>query len=104
MKDEILEKNLSEILGEELEVPIYIISLTHQPRQNQRFQAYVKILFVISCVLVLIEEIILYQLYFINSGWFLLAAAFLTTTLIGIPIIIYLFKSEIVNYLLSWRR
>lgn len=104
MKDEQLEQILYEILNEEQEVPLYLTSLANLAKPKQTLQIYIQILFILSCVMIVVEEIVLYQLYLIRPEWFFVAVAIFITTLAGIPIILYLFKSEIFNYLENQRR
>lgn len=104
MKDENLEQGLKNILSEEQEVPLYLTVLVNQKKPSSTLDVYTKWLFVISCVLLVIEEISLYQLYFINKEIFIAACLFFGMLQVVVPIILYLFKSDITHFIINQRR
>ncbi len=103
MKDDLFEQNIREILCEEQEVPIYLTSAyLRKPRSSMNI--YIKWLFVFSCILLVIEEVILYHLYFISASLFMIAVVQLITVIVIAPTLAYLFKSDIAHFLTNQRR
>lgn len=104
MKDEMLEESLKQILKEEQEVPHYLTALAHPRKKTMDLDGYVKWLFVLSCVLFILEEMLLCQLYFIRLEIFIIVSMLFVTTNLVIPVILYLFKADITHFIRNQRR